>query len=142
TVTEDETEIGWRSDFRTVDRWGAVNARVQVTQLEQGYGTVLDGGWIRYVYDSDDSRPDTDQRFIVLTPENIDSTLNRKATNYAGYVDQAIKRGSWDFTTGLRLERDGLTDETLVSPRFRANWQPNRSFRYFATAGLFYQSPR
>lgn len=142
TVTEDETEIGWRSDFRTVNRWGAFNAGVQVTQLELDYGTVLDGDWIRYVYDSDDSRPDPGQRFIVLTPENIDSTLIRKASNYAGYVDQVFKRGSWDFTTGLRLERDGLTDETLVSPRLRANWQPNRRFRYFATAGLFYQSPR
>ena len=142
TVTEDETELGWRSDFRTVNRWGPFNAGVQVTRLELDYRTVLDGDWIRYVYDSDDSRPDPDQRFIVLTPENIDSALSRKATNYAGYVDQVIKRGAWDFRTGVRFERDGLTDESLVSPRFRVNWQPNRSFRYFATAGLFHQSPR
>src|SRR5690606_30135806 len=90
----------------------------------------------------DDSRPDPDQRFIVLTPENIDASLSRKATSYAGYVDQAFKIGAWDIRTGVRLERDGLTDETLVSPRFRVNWQPNPSLRYFATAGLFHQSPR
>ncbi|MGY1410784.1 TonB-dependent receptor [Luteimonas sp. A611] len=142
TVTEDETEIGWRSDFKTVNRWGAFNAGMQVTQLELDYSTVLDGDWIRYVYDGDDSRPDPDQRFIVLTPANIDSSLSRKATSYAGYVDQAFKIGSWDIRTGVRLERDGLTDENLVSPRFRVNWQPNTSFRYFATAGLFHQSPR
>src|SRR5690554_4242533 len=142
TVTEDETEIGWRSDYKTVNRWGAFNAGVQVTQLELDYSTVLDGDWIRYIYDGDDTRPDLDQRFIVLTPENIDSSLSRKATSYAGYVDQGFKIGSWDIRTGVRLERDGLTDETLVSPRFRVNWQPNPSFRYFATAGLFHQSPR
>lgn len=142
TITEDETETGWRSDFGTVNRWGAFNAGVQLTQIELDYSTVLDGDWIRYVYDSNDFRPDPGQRFIVLTPENINSSLSRKATNYAAYVDQAFKRGAWDLRTGVRLERDGLTDESLVSPRFRANWQPNRSVRYFATAGLFHQSPR
>ncbi|WP_223115508.1 TonB-dependent receptor [Luteimonas suaedae] len=142
TVTEDETEIGWRSDFATVNRWGAFNAGVQVTQIDLDYSTVLDGDWIRYVYDRDDFRPDPEQRFIVLTPENINSSLSRKATNYAGYVDQAFKRGAWELRTGVRLERDDLTDESLVSPRLRATWQPSRNFRYFATAGLFHQSPR
>jgi len=142
TVTEDETEIGWRSDFRTVNRWGAFNAGVQMTQIELDYSTVLDGDWIRYVYDDDDFRPDPEQHFIVLTPANINSTLSRKATNYASYVDQVFKRGTWYIRTGVRLERDGLTGESLVSPRFSANWRPSRSLRYFATAGLFHQSPR
>lgn len=142
TVTENETEAGWRSDFGTVNRWGAFNAGIQLTQIELDYSTVLDGDWIRFVYDRNDFRPDPDQRYIVLTPENIDASLGRKATNYAAYVDQAFKRGAWDFRTGVRLERDGLTDESLVSPRFRVNWQPGRSVRYFATAGLFHQSPR
>jgi len=142
TITEDETEIGWRSDFRTVNRWGAFNAGVQMTQIELDYSTVLDGDWIRYVYDDDDFRPDPEQRFIVLTPANINSSLSRKATNYASYVDQVFKRGTWYIRTGVRLERDGLTGESLVSPRFSANWRPSRSIRYFATAGLFHQSPR
>ncbi|TQM13054.1 outer membrane receptor protein involved in Fe transport [Pseudoxanthomonas sp. 3HH-4] len=142
TVTEDEAEIGWRSDFMTANRWGAFNAGVQLTQLDLDYSTVLDGDWIRYVYDADDVRPDPGQRYIVLTPENINASLSRKATSYAGYVDQVFKRGVWDLSTGVRLERDGLTDETLVSPRLRANWRPSKSIRYFATAGLFHQSPR
>ena len=142
TVTEDETEIGWHSDFATLNRWGAFNAGVQLTQIDLDYSTVLDGDWIRYVYDADDFRPDPGQRYIVLTPENINASLSRKATSYAGYVDQVFKRGVWDLSTGVRLERDGLTDETLVSPRLRANWRPSKSVRYFATAGLFHQSPR
>ena len=142
TVTEDETETGWRSDFAAVNRWGAFNAGVQLTQIELDYSTVLDGDWIRYVYDADDFRPDPRQRFIVLTPANIDASMRRKETSYAAYVDQGFKRGAWDVRTGLRLERDGLTDGSLVSPRLRVNWQPDRRFRYFATAGRFYQSPR
>ena len=132
TVTEDETELGWRSDFGTVNRWGTFSAGVHATRIELDYRTVLDGDWIRYVYDSDDFRPDPAQRYIVLTPEAIDSALDRTATNYAAYVDQAFKRDAWDLRTGLRVERDGLTDETLVSPRLRMNWQPGASARYFA----------
>ena len=142
TVTEDETELGWRSDFAMPNREGTFSAGLQATRIELDYATVLDGDWIRYVYDSDDARPGPDQRYIVLTPDSIDSTLARTATSYAGYIDQAFKRGAWDLRTGLRVERDGLTDETLVSPRLRVTWQPGRSARYFATAGLFHQSPR
>ncbi|MCH6483825.1 hypothetical protein MMG85_09640, partial [Pseudoxanthomonas sp. LH2527] len=142
TVTEDETEIGWRSNFATVNRWGAFNAGVQLTQIDLDYRTVLDGDWIRYVYDGNDVRPDPGQRFIVLTPENINASLSRKTTSYAGYVDQIFKHDRWDLRTGVRLERDGLADETLVSPRLGVNWQPSKRVRYFATAGLFHQSPR
>ena len=142
TVGEDETEIGWRSDYETVNQWGVFSAGVRVTQIDLDYETVLDGDWIRFTYDDDDFRADPAQRYIVLTPANIDSTLNQSETNYAAYVDQVFRRGTWDFRTGLRLERDGFADETFVAPRFSAIWRPSTSLRYFATAGLFHQSPR
>ncbi|WP_183958581.1 carboxypeptidase regulatory-like domain-containing protein [Chiayiivirga flava] len=142
TITEDETETGWRSDVGTVNRWGVFSAGLQVTQIDLNYSTVLDGDWIRFVYDDDDVRPDPEQHYIVLTPANINASLRRKETSYAGYVDQVFRRAQWDVRTGLRLERDGLTDESLASPRFSVTWRPNTRTRYFATAGLFHQSPR
>ncbi|UZJ45102.1 TonB-dependent receptor [Marinimicrobium sp. C6131] len=142
TIGEGETETGWRSDFETGNQWGVFSAGVRLTQIELDYNTVLDGDWNRFVYDSDDFRPDPEQRYIVLTPENINSSINRKETSYAGYVDQVFETGDWDFGTGLRVERDGFSDESLVSPRFSANWRPSKTVRYFATAGLFHQSPR
>ncbi len=142
TIGEDETEIGWRSDFETGNQWGVFSAGVQVTQIELDYNTVLDGDWIRFVYDENDFRPDPEQRFIVLTPEKINSSISQKETSYAGYVEQIFKRGDWDFGTGLRFERDGFADESFASPRFSVNWKPSKTVRYFATAGLFHQSPR
>ncbi|MDT8397723.1 MAG: TonB-dependent receptor [Pseudomonadales bacterium] len=142
TIGEDETEIGWRSDFETVNQWGVFSAGIQTTQIELDFDTVLDGDWNRFVYDDDDFRPDPNQRFIVLTPENINSSLRQKETNYAAYVDQVFQRGDWDIRTGLRFERDGFADESFASPRFSINWRPSRTVRYFATAGLFHQSPR
>ncbi len=142
TIGEDETEIGWRSDFETENQWGMFSAGSQVTQIELGYATVLDGTWNRFIYDDDDFRPTPGQRFVVLTPANIDSSLSQKETSYAGYVDQVFERGDWDIRTGLRFEQDGFADESFASPRFSVNWRPGRTFRYFATAGLFHQSPR
>jgi hypothetical protein len=125
-----------------VNQWGVFSAGTQVTQIELDYDTVLDGDWNRFIYDDDDFRPDPGQRFIVLTPANIDSSLSQKVTSYAGYVDQVFERGDWDIRTGLRFERDGFADESFASPRFSVNWRPSKTIRYFATAGLFHQSPR
>lgn len=142
TVREDETEIGWRSDFETLNRWGVFSAGVHATQVDLDYETVLDGDWIRFVYDQDDFRADPRQRYIVLTPESINSSLRRKESSYAGYIDQVFQRGDWDIRTGIRFERDGFADESFASPRFSVNWRPTSAIRYFATAGLFHQSPR
>lgn len=142
TIAEGETEAGWRSDFNTENQWGQFSSGVQLTQIELDYSTVLAGNWQRFIYDHNDFRPDPAQRFIVLTPGNINSAIRQKETNYAGYVDQVFRVGDWDVGTGLRLERDGFADESFASPRFSLNWQPDKSVRYFATAGLFHQSPR
>ncbi|WP_428821376.1 TonB-dependent receptor [Microbulbifer sp. MCCC 1A16149] len=142
TIGEGETEVGWRGDFETVNQWGVFSAGVRVTQIDLDYNTVLDGDWIRFVYDDDDFRPEPDQRFIVLTPANINSSLSQNETNYAGYVEQAFKRGDWDVRTGVRLERDGFADQSFASPRLSVNWRPGNTIRYFATAGRFHQSPR
>lgn len=142
TIGEDETEIGWRSDFEMLNQWGVFSAGIRVTQLDLDYDTVLDGDWNRFVYDDDDFRPDPDQRYIVLTPENINSSLSQKETSLASYVEQVFEYGDWDFRTGMRFERDGFADETLVSPVFSVNWRPGNTVRYFASAGLFHQSPR
>lgn len=142
TIGEREKEAGWRSDFETPNQWGVFTGGVQATQIELNYNTVLAGDWNRFIYDSNDFRPNPDQRFITLTPANTNSSLNRKETHYAGYLNQVFKRGEWDFGTGVRFEQDGFADESFASPRFSANWRPAGKLRYFATAGLFHQSPR
>ena len=142
TIGENEKETGWRSDFETPNQWGVLTTGIQATQIELDYDTVLAGDWNRFIYDSNDFRPNPDQRFIVLTPSNTNSSLNRKETNYAGYLNQVFKRGDWDFGTGVRFEQDGFADESFASPRFSVNWRPANAVRYFSTAGLFHQSPR
>ncbi|MDQ8200674.1 TonB-dependent receptor [Pelagicoccus enzymogenes] len=142
TIGEGEEEIGWRSDFTTVNEWGVFSAGLHTTQVELDYDTVLDGDWNRFVYDQDDFRPDPDQRYITLTPASINASFTKKETSYAAYIDQVFERGDWDIRAGLRFDRDGFADESFASPRFSVNWRPSNTLRYFATAGLFHQSPR
>lgn len=142
TIGEDESEMGWRSDFETVNQWGVFSAGTQVTHIDLDYDTVLDGNWNRYVYDSNDFRASATHRYLVLTPAKINSALSRNKTNYAGYIDQVFEHGDWDISTGLRFERDGFADQSVASPRFSVNWRPANTIRYFATAGMFHQSPR
>jgi len=142
TIGEDETEMGWRSDFETMNQLGVFSAGIQITQIELDYNTVLDGDWNRFVYDEDDFRPNPDQKYIVLTPASANSSLNQKETSYAGYIDQVFELGDWDIRTGVRFDRDGFADQSFASPRFSVNWRPGNTIRYFATAGLFHQSPR
>lgn len=94
------------------------------------------------MYGKNASRPSPEQRFIVLTPANINASFRKKETSYASYVNQVFKLGDWDFGTGLRFEQDGFADEGFAAPRFSVDWRPGSAVRYFATAGLFHQSPR
>ena len=141
TVDEAETELGWRSDFAFINGFGPASMGLRVVQTDVDYSTFLREDWIRFVYRSTDPRP-PGQDFIVLTPENVNSAFEAKETNYSAYAEQVFDFGLWDLRAGLRYDRDGFADESLVSPRLAANWRLSPVTRLSATAGIFYQSPR
>lgn len=141
TVTEKETEIGWRSDYATRNRLGQGSAGLHVWQTDADYSTLLAEDWDRFVYRTTDPRP-PGQQYITLTPDSITSVYGAKETNYAAYGEQVFEFARWDLRAGLRYDRDGFADESLVSPRLAANWRLDPGMRVSATAGVFYQSPR
>jgi hypothetical protein len=141
TVDEKETEIGWRSDFSWLNRFGPASVGLRVVQTDVDYSTFLREDWIRFVYRSTDPRP-PGQDYIVLTPDSVNSAFVGKETNYSAYAEQVFELGAWDVRAGLRYDRDGFADESLVSPRLAANWRMTSATRLSATAGIFYQSPR
>ncbi|HSN70990.1 MAG TPA: TonB-dependent receptor [Steroidobacteraceae bacterium] len=141
TITEEETEIGWRSDYVTRNRFGQGSAGLRVWQTDVDYSTSLREDWDRFVYRTTDPRP-PGQNFITLTPENVDSLYQAKETSYAAYGEQLFEWGRYELRAGLRYDRDGFSDESLVSPRLAANWLVDPGMRVSATAGVFCQSPR
>ncbi len=141
TVTEEETEIGWHSDYETRNRFGQGSAGLRAWQTDVNYSTFLREDWDRFVYRTTDPRP-PGQQYITLTPDDIDSVYEAKETSYAAYGEQVFEFSQWDLRAGLRYDYDGFSEESLVSPRLAANWLPQPDMRVSATAGVFYQSPR
>lgn len=141
-LTENEREFGWRGDYTTPTPWGVLSMGARYSRVELDFDTRLDGVWIRYVYDQDDFRADPLQKFVVLTPGRINSTFATKESRISGYIDHAFYIGGVTLRPGVRFDRDGISDESLWSPRLSADWQVGSATRLSATAGVYYQTPR
>lgn len=140
TVRETETELGWRSDLSLGNRLGLFSAGLRITSNDIDYSTILREDWIRYVYESDDPRP-PGANFIVLQPEDINSTYSASEINYALYGEQVFDFGRSSLRAGLRYDRNGFGDENLVSPRLSYNYTVSPRLRLSASTGLFYEAP-
>ena len=140
TVREKESEIGWRSDVSIGNRLGLFTAGLHVTSNDIDYSTELREDWIRYVFESDDPRP-PGANFIVLQPDEINSIYSASETNYSLYGEQVFDWGDANLRTGLRYDRNGFSDENLVSPRIGFNYTVSPKLRLSATAGIFYEAP-
>lgn len=142
TSLREETEIGFRTDFTTWNRFGEFNAGARFSQTDLTFSINLDDDWQRFEYDTDDFRADPEQRFVVLTPESLNSRLDETSRLYTLYTDQTFEFDRWDLRTGLRVDRDNLADETIVSPRLSLNWRANDKTKVVVTAGRYNQAPR
>lgn len=142
TLEENEREFGWRSDLSLTNRFGLFSAGLRVSSLDLEFSTTLADDWIRYEYDGRDSTPDQTARYVILTPENINSAYAQKETQYAAYIEQVLERDDWSVRLGLRYEQDGFSDQSYVSPRLAATYQLSPATSLSATAGTYYQPPR
>jgi hypothetical protein len=141
SIREKEEELGWRSDYRTLNRFGTFTAGLRAVQFDANFATALDGPWVRYVYETDDPRPEG-QQYIVWEPENFTSSYDESALNLSAYVEQAFEVGRFDVRPGVRVDDDDFSDETYVSPRLSIGYNASPDLRFSLTSGLFYESPR
>jgi hypothetical protein len=142
-IKEGEKEIGWRSDFSTMlGSDGILSAGAQVARVDLDFDRRLSGDWTRYVYDQSDFRADPAQRYIVLTPTTFNSTLSAVETRIAAYADYAWSIGDFTWTPGLRYERDGFSEKSVIAPRMLLSWQPDAVTRAWTGGGVYHQAPR
>ena len=143
-IEERETEVGWRSDFSTLlGSDGIFSAGARVARVDLDFDRRLSGDWTRYVYEQSDFRADPTQQYIVLTPEEYDSSLSAAETQIAAYADYAwTTLGDFTWTPGVRYERDGFSGKSVVAPRLLLSWQPNAVTLVWTGGGVYYQAPR
>lgn len=137
-----EQETGWQLDLFSDNALGRLSTGLRVTHLDLRYQLDLTEDWKIYTYDSDDFRPDPEQRYIVLTPESLNSRYEQAEVNYALYADQEFSAGDWSFRAGARYDRDNFSEENLLSPRAGATWLATDDLRITATLGRYFQAPR
>jgi len=142
TVKEQEEELGWRLDYVVGNGLGELRTGFTVADTRANYGSRLTDDWIRFIYDQNDYRPSSDQKYIELKPEYVDNSYSVSAQSYAAYVEQVFEYSTWDFRAGTRFDKDGLSGEELLSPRLGVNWFSSPTLTVSATAGIFYQTPR
>src|SRR5690606_23125815 len=105
-IRAEEQEAGWQLDFFTDNTFGRLSTGWRITQLDLNYQSDLSENWNIYTYDSDDFRPDPEQRYITLTPESINNRYQQSEMNYTVYLDQEFSAGAWSFRAGARYDRD------------------------------------
>ena len=69
-----EQEMGLCSDFSIGNSVGRFNAGLRVVSLDYDLKLQLNQNWNRYVYGANNFRPDPNQRYIILTPQAVNST--------------------------------------------------------------------
>ena len=141
-IRAEEQEAGWQLDFFSDNALGRLSTGLRLTQLDLLYQLDLTEDWNIYTYDSDDFRENPEQRYIVLTPDSLNSRYDQSEINYALYADQEFSAGDWSFRAGARYDRDNFSDENLLSPRAGATWLATDDLRITATLGRYYQAPR
>lgn len=138
----EETETGWRFDMNLDNRIGRLNTGLRISQTELDFNLTLTDNWILYTFEQNDFRPNDDIKYIELSPESVNSSYNQTSTNYALYADQEFNISNWTMRIGARYDRDGLSEENLISPRWGASWPVSSKLRFSATAGRYFQAPR
>ncbi len=142
TSNAKEEELGLQSDIELYNAIGRFSGGLRVTQIDLAFSLALDDDWIRYSYDQNDFRENLEQKFVVLTPEAVNSRYTQTETNYAVYANQEFSLDDWNFRAGARYDRDNFSNENLISPRVGATWVANNNLRITTTLGRYFQSPR
>ena len=142
SIREEESEFGIRSDLTINNLLGELKSGLRLTRLDADYRTGLSEQTLRYVYDQNDFRGDPNQQFIVLSPEFVNSEYQADEISYGAYVEQDAEMGNWEWRAGVRYDRDSLSEQDLISPRFSLGYQLNALWEISGTLGRFYQSPR
>ena len=137
----DETEIGLRLDYGQDNALGRFTSGLRLTQLDLDFALTLDDNWIRYEYNQNDFRPDTNQKYIEFTPEQVNTRYQAKDLTYSLYSDQLIEGDAWDIRLGLRFDADQITDDRALSPRLSGSYRLSKTLHFTAIAGRYLQSP-
>ena len=114
TVTEKDSEIGWRSDITVGNALGRFSAGLQLVNIDLDYSVTLREDWIRFIYESDDPRPTRTSsscdrtrsiRYTARARRTMRCTGNRCSTGDAPVFVQACAMTTMGSATRISCRR-------------------------------------
>ena len=142
TQTENEVEIGWKSDFYTsLDEKATLNAGFEIYTINLDYDFVQNGVDTLYRFTALDIAEHPDQKYLVLRPEDVNYEFNDSATHFALYTSYEMSAGKWVLTPGARYTYTGFGHHHRISPRLQVRYQMAPKTMLNLATGIYYQKP-
>ncbi|MGI9173883.1 MAG: TonB-dependent receptor [Rhodothermales bacterium] len=137
-----EVEVGWKSDFYyDVGTAGTFNAGVDMYRIDLDYAFAQNGTDTLYQFTSNALPPDSDQKYLVVRPEDVNYRFDDAAINFAAYTSYEFGIGKFMLTPGVRYSYSGFSTKSTVAPRLQVRYAlAPQTMLSFAT-GVYYQKP-
>jgi len=138
-----ETEIGARSLFTWVQSPGTIfTAGIDISNTKFDRNRKQFGLDTLFVFDKDDFRSNSDQNYIVASPDKVNASFNDRKTLFAAFTDLSINPiERLTLNAGVRYEYSQFNKENYISPRISSTYRLNPKTRLNFAAGIYYQNP-
>jgi hypothetical protein len=138
SANESETRLGLRSVAHLVQGANALISSLELSGHSVSGGRAVTGFDTLYSFSRDDPCPSPNTYYVVLAPSTYDARVERRVTDAA--ISASYRRtipADGDITFGARLERDGLSGRTNLSPRRSASTPSLKGFVFTAAGGVY-----
>ena len=96
------------------------------------YNAFQNGADTSYVFDKDDYRPNSDQKYLVTLPEHINTHIKKQYNNFAAFSESSLRLTSlFTLNTGLRYDYCGYNSKGYVAPRISMTYKLNSKTTIF-----------
>ena len=142
TQHEEELEIGWKSDFYTaIGSASTIQAGMELYRVDLDYSSTLNSVDTLYQFTSLDIANQSDQKYLVIQPEDVNYAFNDATTHLGLYTSIETSIGRWQVTPGIRYTYNGFGDHHRVSPRVQVRYQVAKNTMLNLATGIYYQRP-
>ena len=139
----DEIEVGTRSTFTySMTRGNQMMIGVEGSRSRYDRTVAQNGIDTLYVFDSDDFRASPQQRYIVTTPDQVDSRFDAAQGQFATFAEWSLTPVQrFTVNAGGRYAFNQLNGRSYWSPRLSSSFRLTGRTRLNMATGVYYQTP-
>ncbi|MBI3586212.1 MAG: TonB-dependent receptor [Ignavibacteriales bacterium] len=142
-IDNSDYQYGWKSQFTFSPLSNStIQTGTEIYRVNVDYNRTQNGFDTTFVFDNNDYRPNPTAYYIVVDPQNVNSSFVQNKLNANAFID--YKYDLTDRITimpGLRYEYSGFNKNNYWSPRFSASYQLSDWTKLIAATGVYYQAP-